>query len=280
VSTAAPRELSPAADPTVYPVKDDVGEDWLQRFISELLRPLIERWLAERGRPMFVGANQYLYWKQFDPHESVSPDVYVLPGAEPYARMGAWLVWKTGLVPTFALEVVSDDVRKDYLRSPPRYDRLGVKELVVFDPDWEESRDRYRFQVFRRPKGHGLIRVEATNADRVRSRVLGCHLRSVGEGPHVRLRVASGPNGDTLFPTDAELARAEQTLREKAQAARERADAASEKAQAEREAREKAEAEIARLKAEIARLAAEGRRPGGASYERASRQRSGVASRP
>jgi Putative restriction endonuclease len=224
VSTAAPLAPSTAADPTVYPIEDDVGEGSLQRFISELLRPLIERWLVEKGRPAFVGADQYFYWKQFDPHESVAPDVYVLPGAPADARVGAWLVWKTGLVPTFAFEIVSDDVAKDYLRSPQRYDRLGVTELVVFDPDWKKSRHRFRFQIFRRTKARGFVRVEATSADRVRSRVLGCFLRSVGEGDQVRVRLAVGANGNALFPTEAER---------------------------ERTGRIEAEAEIERLRAEL-----------------------------
>lgn len=250
MSTAAPKDLPVAADPTVYPIEDDVGEGSLQRLISELLRPLIERWLAAKGRPTFVGADQYFYWKQFDPHECVAPDVYVLPGAPLDVQVGAWLVWKTGYVPSFAFEVVSDDIRKDYLRSPPRYDRLGVKELVVFDPGWEASRDRFHFQVFRRVKNRGLVRVEATNADRVRSRVLGCWLRAVGEGGNVRMRLATGHNGETLFPTEAERAEAERVAREKAEAAREKAEAA---VSAERAAREEAEAEIARLRAELSR---------------------------
>lgn len=251
VSTAAPKDFPAiAADPTVYPIKDDVGEGSLQRFISELLRPLIERWLAEKGRPAFVGADQYFYWKQFDPQECVAPDVYVLPDAPPGMEVGAWLVWKTGYIPSFAFEVVSDDVRKDYLRSPPRYDRLGVKELIVFDPGWETNVERFRFQIFRRVKNRGLVRVEATNADRVRSRVLGCWLRALGEGADVRVRVASGHDGETLFPTDAERAEAERVARESAEAEKERAEAV---ALAERAARERAEAEIERLRAELTR---------------------------
>lgn len=250
MSTAAPEHLPIAADPTVYPIEDDVGEGSLQRLISELLRPLIERWLLEKGRPAFVGADQFFYWKQFDATECVAPDVYVLPGAPLGTQVGAWLVWQTGWVPSFALEIVSDDVRKDYLRSPQRYDRLGVKELVVFDPGWESDRDRFRFQVFRRVKNRGLLRVEATNADRVRSRALGAFLRAAGAGDNLRLRIASGHNGETLFPTDAERAQIAESAREQAERAREQAEA---EASAERAARERLEAEISRLRAELRR---------------------------
>ena len=148
-------------DPTVYPIEDDVGEGSLQRFISELLRMLIEIWLRSRGRAAFVGADQYFYWQQYNPSESVAPDVYVLPGVPPGVRIGAWKVWETGRVPSFAFEVVSQNVEKDYLQSPAKYDRLGVEELIVFDPDHRESSDRVRWQIFRRTP-RGFLRVEAT----------------------------------------------------------------------------------------------------------------------
>ncbi|HEY2408924.1 MAG TPA: Uma2 family endonuclease, partial [Polyangiaceae bacterium] len=43
--------------------------------------------------------------------------------------------------------------------------------------------------------------------DRVRSRELGCYLRAVGEGSALRLRIASGARGRTLFATPEEAER-------------------------------------------------------------------------
>jgi Uma2 family endonuclease len=238
-SAAASRAV--VADPTFYPSTDDMGEPTLQVSISVLLLALLHRWLVSRGKPTFVGMNTFFYWKQFAPKESVAPDVYVLPGVSLSRRPPSWKVWETGKAPSFALEVVSSDVDKDYVESPEKYDRLGVRELVVFDPYHEASAERVRWQVFRRLKSRGLVRVEATNGDRISSRVLGCFLRAVGEGDDVRLRIGAGPAGDTLFPTDEEA---------REQAERER--------DAERAARERAEAELARLRAELARAAARG----------------------
>jgi hypothetical protein len=76
----SPARRASAFDPTVYPVDESMGEGLLQRRIIELLRPLIERWLAVRKQTALVGADQFIYWKQYDPHVRVSPDVYVLPG--------------------------------------------------------------------------------------------------------------------------------------------------------------------------------------------------------
>src|SRR4051812_28293267 len=82
-----------APDPTVYPVEKKMGEDSLQTLIVEVLRPLIERWYEELERPTFVGADQFIYYEQFDPSKVVAPDVYVLSGVSPRRRVKTWKVW-------------------------------------------------------------------------------------------------------------------------------------------------------------------------------------------
>jgi hypothetical protein len=260
---SAAAKLAVADDPTFYPTEDDMGESSLQRLISELLRGLIERWLETRGTPAFVGANQFFYWEQFNSSEGIAPDIYVLPGAPRSPKIGSWKVWETHLVPSFALEIVSSDVDKDYLASPAKYARLGVEELIVFDPDFALSRSRVRFQVFRRTK-RGFLRVESSDADRVKSRVLGCYLRVVGKEGALRVRLGTGFNGETLFPTEAEAAQAKaeaaqakaeaaqaktEAAQAKAEAAQAKAEAAQAELKAERQARAALEAEIARLRA-------------------------------
>jgi Uma2 family endonuclease len=224
MSSAAPHlQNHPADDPTFYPTNDDRGESALQRLIVELLRPLLARFLAQQGVQAFVGADQFIYWVQHAPTVRVAPDVYVLPGVSPDIAPKSWKVWETGIVPSFALEVVSENPTKDEEIAPARYDALGVKELIVFDPHAEELPDRVRFSVYRRDARGELAQVEVTNADRVRSAVLGCFLRAVGSGPGRRLRIGVGPEGGVLIPTEAERAQA-------------------------------AEAEVARLRAELERL--------------------------
>jgi Putative restriction endonuclease len=237
--TAAVRRVV-VDDPTFYPDTDDMGEPTLQISISILLLALIERWLAARGKPAFVGMDTFFYWRQFVPTDSVAPDVYVLPGVPLDVRPRCWKVFETGKVPSFAFEVVSVDVEKDYLVSARRYDALGAKELVVFDPEASssKSKDRLVWQVFRRVGKRGLVRVDASNGDRVRSRSLGCWLRAIGRGDDVRVRLGTGPEGELLFPT-------EQEEREQERA----------RFEAERDAeRGRLEAEIARLRAELARV--------------------------
>lgn len=204
-------EHAASRDPTVYRVEDDVGEHEIQTYILELLRPLVERYFAQRGTQGHVGSDQFIYWRQFEPQACVAPDIYVLPGVSQAIAIGVWKVWERGgIVPNFALEVVGRDPHKDYQDSPRRYAELGVEELVVFDPF--PGPDRVAFAVYRRGSD-GLRQVETTQGDRVFSEQLDCHLRRVGAEATTRLRLATGESGQTLFPTTEE---AERTAKEAA----------------------------------------------------------------
>jgi hypothetical protein len=206
---------------THYPESDEMGESMLQRLIAELLRPLLERFLRERGTRAFVGADQFLYWVEGDATQRVAPDVYVIPGEAPEAIPRSWLLWKHPRGPSFALEVVGRDVLKDYEDAPNEYKKLGVDELVIFDPEaFDHPRsERTRWQVWRTVKRRGFVRVLSTNGDRVESAALGCWLRAVGDGPSLRVRLAVGAHGDDLVETDAE-----RSSRERAEKERERAE--------------------------------------------------------
>lgn len=101
-------------------------------------------------------------------------------------------------------------LREGLRRQPRLYGDLGVQELVIFDPHVRpdlRSR-RVRWQVYRRIRRRGLVRVEVMQSDRVRSKNLGVWLRAVGAGEDVRVRLALGPHGDDLYPTEAEAERA------------------------------------------------------------------------
>jgi hypothetical protein len=203
MSSLAPR----AEDLTVYPVEERVGEDILQRWIVELLRPLVERWFKEKGEQAFVGADQFIYFEQHNPLRRVSPDVYVLPGVASGTHVRSWKVWETGIRPSFALEVVSTNWEKDYCQVPLDHDELGTRELLVFDPSFEQRREGVRWQRFGRDAHGRLVLVERTDGRAVDSVVLGCGLRAVGVGQELRLRLAASRDALALFPTAEEAER-------------------------------------------------------------------------
>ncbi len=235
-----------------YPSSDEMGKHEIQRFIAELLRPLIVRWLQRLSRVAHAGADTFFYFVEGDPKRNRAPDVYVIDGVPQDApEVGSWKTWE-GHRPSFALEIVGDDYKKDYREAPADYAAMGVTEAVIFDP-WAtaRSRKRVRWQVFRRVAKKGFVCVETSMEDRVKSVSLGAWIRRVEIDGHVRLRVGFGERGEELVPTDAEVAEAERTVRIVIEA----------QANAERLARQSAEeharsveAELVALRAEVERL--------------------------
>jgi len=231
-------------DPTVYPETDDMGEGELQRMMTELLRPMLARFLAERGEIAHVGSNQFLYWVQFAPTRTIAPDIYVLPGIPQSRIEKVWKLWDEGIVPSFCLEIVSNDVEKDYVTIPAACNEMGVAEVVVFDPGASGGRSRITWQVYRRTSERGRLElVERTDRDTIRCEQLGCWLTVVGYGGEQRLRVARDANGRDLYPTADE---AEATAREAEATAREALRVSATE-------RDALEAEVKRLRAELAR---------------------------
>jgi hypothetical protein len=117
--------------------EDDVGESTEQGIIVRLLLAALAELARERGwARSLVAGDQFFAWVEAHPLVRVSPDVYVLddPPPPPYPAM--WQTWRPGHAPPrFAVEVVSDDWKKDYRDAPRKYDQLGARELVIFDPD-------------------------------------------------------------------------------------------------------------------------------------------------
>jgi hypothetical protein len=237
--------LAPSEDPTVYPVEERVGEDIVQRWIVEMLRPLVQRWFDARGELAFVGADQFIYFEQYDAHRRVSPDVYVLPGVAPDTAARSWKTWETGVVPSFALEVVSTNWEKDYFDVPQDHGALGTRELVVFDPSYDERRDGVRWQRYLRNEAGRLALVDRTDAVAIDSVVLGCSLRVVGMGSRQRLRLAEAKDSLVLFPT------AEEAERQAKETERQAKEAERQAKETERQAKEAALARIAELEARL-----------------------------
>lgn len=234
-----------------------MGEDILQRWIVELLRPLVERWLKAQGTPWFVGADQFIYFEQFNPHRRVSPDVYVLPGVPPDTAVSSWKVWETGTRPSFVLEVVSKDWEKDYVDGPLNHALAGTEELLIFDPHYTRRREGTRWQRFAMRDGRFQL-CERTDGDRIHSAVLGCFLRAVGVGSALRVRIGMGPDGDELFPTVEESweaeRRAKEAERQAKEAERHAKEAERHAKEAERHAKEQAEERVAELERKLAEL--------------------------
>lgn len=193
--------------------EEDMGESAEQGEMIRLLLSTLGVLAAERAwGNVYLGADQFFAWLREEPMVRVSPDVYLVdePPSPPLPK--SWQTWQAGhKPPRWAVEIVSDDWKKDYDDAPPKYAQLGTRELVIFDPEaargGEGRGGRVALQVYRRDddgafvqvyRGEGPAEAEEISAFLVVQRV----------GETVRLRVARDAQGLDLVPTAEERVRA------------------------------------------------------------------------
>ena len=127
---------------------------------------------------IFVGIDLLLYYTKDKPEDVVAPDVFVVFGV-PDEDRHSYKVWEEGKVPDFVLEVASkSSADKDLGSKKNTYERMGVKEYCVFDPQgglhWP------RLQLFRLEGGvyeQVSMRGDPDGPLAVTSETLGLELR-------------------------------------------------------------------------------------------------------
>jgi Uma2 family endonuclease len=220
-----------------YPDSDGLpmadGDVHLEAIIN--LRHALETYYAEEPG-VYVSGNLLIYYVEGDPSLSIDPDAFVVPGAGKRDRYN-YLLWEEELVPVIAFEIVSETGWPRVLREKKDiYERLGIEEYVVFDP--EEEFMTPRFQGFRLLEGrYQSIPLEPDGS--LRSRTTGLTIQPEGRN----LRLIDAATGERFrWPKEAREAqrRAEQQIAQHVAA------------------RRAAEEELAQLRAEIERLKASG----------------------
>jgi Uma2 family endonuclease len=86
---------------------------------------------------VYVAGNNFIYYKEGYPRQCISPDVYVVFGAEKRPRR-SYMAWKeNGILPQVVIEITSASTWVEDERKRPRYARMGVREYFQFDPHAE-----------------------------------------------------------------------------------------------------------------------------------------------
>ena len=194
---------------------------------------------------VWVGGNTFFFYEQGNPKARVAPDVLLAKGVRKWNRPN-YRVWEDG-PPAFVVEVTSRKTRKkDQQVKKPLYERLGVKEFVLFDPFGEYLRPP--LQGFRLLRGrYQPIPLEADGS--LRSRTTGLWLRREGQ----RLRLVDVKTGKPiLWEEELEAAHAREAAARQAEAAARRA--AEARAAEETAKRQAAEERVRTLEAELNRL--------------------------
>lgn len=94
-----------------------------------------------KGRPdVFIASDIFWYWKIGSKTARISPDVMVVPGVERrdiYERR-SFFSWIEGAIPAAVFEMASRRTwRKDLGKKYETYEKLGVKEYFLFDPEFQ-----------------------------------------------------------------------------------------------------------------------------------------------
>ena len=174
---AAPRAV-------VYPTRDGrpMGETDKHREMMAYLIAALKVHFA--GQPnVYVSGNNFVFWEEGQSKSRVSPDTYVVFGAEMRLR-DSYFAWQEGgLLPDVVFEVTSRATqREDVEIKLPLYEQvLKTPEYFLFDPTGDYLRPR--LQGYRLQDGR-YVRLELVN-DRLHSERLGLDL--VQEGETLRL---------------------------------------------------------------------------------------------
>jgi Uma2 family endonuclease len=162
------------------------------------LRTLLYQFLKQAfAHVAGVGCDQFVYWDPSDARACLAPDAFVHFGA-PDDLFRSWKTWERG-VPQVAVEIISDSDQPSWEEKLERYRRLGVNELIGFDPEvadrslriWDRAGDRL---IERQLPGPSVLSTQ-----------LGAYWVVVdqpGFGP--TLRLSHDEAGQQLFPTPAE----------------------------------------------------------------------------
>ncbi len=148
----------PASRKIVYPESDGepIAENTLQfRWIVTVHGGVSS--VFKDNPKVFVGADLLWYPVEGDPKTRMAPDVMVAIG-RPKGERGSYLQWREeGIAPQVVFEVLSPGNRiGEMLRKLQFYERFGVEEYYIYDPD------RVLLEAFIRNEGK-LVAIEEPN---------------------------------------------------------------------------------------------------------------------
>jgi Uma2 family endonuclease len=257
-----PTRASPdLIDGVYYPSEEDMpmAETGIHAQAMIRLFQLLRRVFGRR-EDVYVAVNMFWYWERGNPAACSSPDVMVNLGVRGNHERRSFRTWlEGGVVPAVTFEMASENTWRTHLNeNRPEYERLGVREFFMFDPE-----DLYLPQQllgFRLEDGR-YVPLTADETGAMLSQEL--NLLLIPDGAFLRL---ADPATRRFIPTDAEEVeekerRADEESR-RANAERQRADeerrrAEEQQRRAEEQTRraeeERRHAEEARRRAEEAR---------------------------
>jgi len=224
-----------------------MAETTLHRKVMTNLIEGLERRYADVA-DVWVGGNLLLYYVEGRPEKSVSPDVLMVRGVEKQDRE-IYRLWEEK-PPCLIFEVTSRSTRREDTGSKKSlYEKLGVMELVLFDPYGEYLKPRLQGHRLDRGRYRPILPNPDGSLD-----LLTAGVTARPEG--LQLRLVDTATGEKLL-WDEEIEAARRASEKRAAAAEECAAAAEKRAAEEAAARRAAEEHARWLAEELARLRGE-----------------------
>ena len=198
---------------------------------------------------IYVGVDNFIYYREGDMRKCVAPDVYVVLGAAKYPLRRSFYTWSEGAVPTTVFEFLSDTTASEdregkievYLND------VGVCEYFIHQPEMEKPAE---FRGWRRDSSGGIVEILPDADGGLFSVSLNLRFRYEDRlESHVRLLRPYLPDG-TVITTSLEEAHLRVAAEDRAEIAEDRAEAAEDRAEV---AEDRAEAAAALAAAEAQR---------------------------
>ncbi|MBW8873399.1 MAG: Uma2 family endonuclease [Acidobacteria bacterium] len=229
-----------------YPTSDGqpMAETTLHRKVMNALIVGLERRYAAVP-DVWVGGNLFLCYERGNPAAIVAPDVLLAKGVTKWDRPN-YLLWEE-TPPSLVVEVTSRKTRReDQGKKKLLYERLGIEELVLFDPYGEYLRPRLQGYQLERGR-YQLIPLERDGS--LLSRTTSLRFQPEGE----KLRLVDAVTGELILWPEEETA-ARQAAEARAAEEIGARQAAEAKAAEEAAARRETEAKLRALELELERL--------------------------
>jgi len=177
MSIATPSKAPPGREEIDYPASD--GQPMAETGLDvQAILLLFQALLDARPVTDFVAADMFWYWEEGHPESCVAPDVMVVKGVGRSDRRSFFSWREGGAVPCAVFEMASQKTWRDDL-GPKRqlYERLGVREYFLFDPEGEYLRPP--LWGFRLREGR-YEPIDPDADERLRSEELGVLMRAEG----------------------------------------------------------------------------------------------------
>ena len=120
-----------------YPETDfkPMAETDLHRDTLASLVQLLKRFYRDTN-DIYVSGNLLIYYEEGNPFRSVAPDVFVVKNVSKRNRR-IYKLWEEKQAPSVVIELSSKSTAREDLQKKWRlYERLGVAEYFIFDPEY------------------------------------------------------------------------------------------------------------------------------------------------